>query len=86
MLIHHNKDKPAMITRLSNMALDAATALLVSVVFIGNSKYGGFEKSWTWMHVRVRDIILTWAWLIVAFVLADPASPRKMQSGLRRIL
>lgn len=49
MLTYHNKDKPAKITRLSNMALNAATAMLVSVVFIGNAKYGGFERSW--MHI-----------------------------------
>ena len=39
MLTYHNKDKPAMITRLFIMALNAATALLLSVVFIGNLKY-----------------------------------------------
>lgn len=49
MLTYHNKDKPPKITRLSNMALNAATAMLVSVVFIGNAKYGGFERSW--MHM-----------------------------------
>ncbi len=64
MLTYHNKDKPAKITRLSNIALNAAIALLVSVVFIGNSKYGGFEKSW--MHVG--DM---WTALIIVFVLAD---------------
>jgi len=68
-LTYHNKDKPAMITRLSNMALNAASALLVSVVFIGNSKYGGFEKSW--MHVG--DM---WTGLILAFVLADRVSQK----------
>ena len=49
MLTYHNKDKPPKITRLTNMALNAATAMLVSVVFIGNAKYGGFERSW--MHI-----------------------------------
>mmetsp|Transcript_27340 Transcript_27340/g.39156 ORF Transcript_27340/g.39156 Transcript_27340/m.39156 type:complete len:291 (+) Transcript_27340:381-1253(+) len=69
MLTYHNKDKPAKITRLSNIALNAAIALLVSVVFIGNSKYGGFEKSW--MHVG--DM---WTALIIAFVLADRVSQK----------
>ena len=68
-LTYHNKDKPAKITRLSNMALNAATALLVSVVFIGNSKYGGFEKSW--MHMG--DI---WTALIIVFVLAGRVSQK----------
>eukprot|EP00986_Skeletonema_menzelii_P007797 scaffold3104_cov145-Skeletonema_menzelii.AAC.8 len=68
-LTYHNKDKPAKITRLSNMALNAATAFLVSVVFIGNSKYGGFEKSW--MHMG--DI---WTALIIVFVLAGRVSQK----------
>lgn len=67
MLTYHNKDKPAKITRLSNMALNAATALLVSVVFIGNAKYGGFERSW--MHMG--DM---WTALILVFVLAGRVS------------
>ncbi|KAL7491507.1 hypothetical protein ACHAWT_001639 [Skeletonema menzelii] len=68
-LTYHNKDKPAKITRLSNMALNAATAFLVSVVFIGNSKYGGFEKSW--MHMG--DI---WTALIIVLVLAGRVSQK----------
>ena len=66
-LTYHNKDKPAKITRLSNSALNAATALLVSVVFIGNAKYGGFERSW--MHVG--DM---WTMLVLVFVLASRVS------------
>ena len=69
MLTYHNKDKPAKITRLSNMALNAATALLCSIVFIGNSKYGGFEKSW--MHVG--DILTG---LVLVFVLAGRVSQK----------
>lgn len=67
MLTYHNKDKPPNITRLSNMALNAATAMLVSVVFIGNAKYGGFERSW--MHIG--DM---WTMLILVFVLASRVS------------
>jgi hypothetical protein len=68
MLTYHNKDKPAKITRLSNMALNAATAFLTSVVFIGNAKYAfGFERSW--MHVG--DM---WTALILVFVLASRVS------------
>jgi len=72
MLTYHNKDKPAKITRLSNMALNAATALLVSVVFIGNQKYGGFEKSW--MHVG--DM---WTALILVFVLASRVAQKNAE-------
>lgn len=70
MLTYHNKDKPAKITRLSNVALNAATALLISVVFIGNAEYhGGFERSW--MHVG--DM---WTMLILVFVLASRVSQK----------
>lgn len=71
MLTYHNKDKPAKITRLSNMALNAATALLVSVVFIGNQKYGGFEKSW--MHMG--DM---WTALILVSVLASRVAQKNV--------
>lgn len=67
MLTYHNKHEPAKITRLSNIALNAATALLVSCVFMGNAKYGGFERSW--MHMG--DI---WTTLIVVFALASRVS------------
>ncbi|KAL7553134.1 hypothetical protein ACHAWF_016386 [Thalassiosira exigua] len=48
-LTYHNKQSADKITRLSNVALNGATALLVSVVFIGNSSFGGIERSW--MHI-----------------------------------
>mmetsp|Transcript_11757 Transcript_11757/g.25378 ORF Transcript_11757/g.25378 Transcript_11757/m.25378 type:complete len:292 (-) Transcript_11757:168-1043(-) len=49
-LTYHNKSSPAKITRLSNIALNGAIALLVSVIFSGNASYfGGIERSW--MHV-----------------------------------
>ena len=48
-LTYHSKTSPAKITRLSNIALNGATALLVSVIFCGNASHGGLETSW--MHV-----------------------------------
>jgi hypothetical protein len=48
-LTYHNKQSADKISRLSNVALNGATALLVSVVFIGNSSFGGIERSW--MHI-----------------------------------
>ena len=48
-LTYHNKTVAAKVTRLSDVALTAATALLVSVVFAGNASFpGGVERSW--MH------------------------------------
>lgn len=47
-LTYHNKGSAAKITRLSNHALNGATALLVGVIFAGNNSFGGFERSW--MH------------------------------------
>ncbi|KAL9182805.1 hypothetical protein ACHAXT_004084 [Thalassiosira profunda] len=46
---YHNKDSAGKVTRLSNVTLSAATALLVCVVFTGNASYGGLERSW--MHL-----------------------------------
>jgi hypothetical protein len=48
-LTYHNKQSPGKITRLSNIALNGATALLVGVVFTGNASFGGIERPW--MHI-----------------------------------
>ena len=62
-LTYHSKTSPAKVTRLSNIGLLCAMALLVSVVFIGNASFGGLERSW--MH---KGDLLTA--LIVVFVLS----------------
>ena len=48
-LTYHNKASAAKITRLSNLALNGAVAVLVAVIFAGNKSFGGFERSW--MHI-----------------------------------
>lgn len=58
-LTFHNKSSAAKVTRLSNIALNGAVALLASVVFAGNSSFdGGIERSWMHMGDMLTAIIL----------------------------
>jgi hypothetical protein len=58
-LNYHGKTSAAKVTRLSNVALHCAVALLVSVVFAGNSSLtGGIERSWCHMGDILTGIIL----------------------------
>lgn len=58
MLTYHGKHDAAKVTRLSNIALNGATALLVSVIFAGNASFtGGIERSW--MHMGDMIIMIT---------------------------
>ena len=58
MLTYHSKNSAAKITRLSNIALNCATALLVSVIFAGNESFRGIEQSWMHMDDMLTMIIL----------------------------
>ncbi|KAL7531559.1 hypothetical protein ACHAXR_004112, partial [Thalassiosira sp. AJA248-18] len=57
-LTYHNKHTAAKITRLSNIALNCAMALLVSVIFAGNASLGGIERSLMHMGDMLTMIIL----------------------------
>lgn len=57
-LTYHSKNSAAKITRLSNIALNGATALLVSVIFAGNESFGGIERSWMHMADMLTMIVL----------------------------
>lgn len=65
-LTHHVKDSTGKVTRLSNIALNGAAALLVSVIFAGNKDHYGLETSW--MHIGDMLAMLVLVGILVARV------------------
>lgn len=57
-LTYHVKASTEKLTRLSNMALNGATALLVSVIFAGNEAHHGLETSWMHMGDMLAMLVL----------------------------
>jgi hypothetical protein len=62
-LTYHSKDNEGNISRLANIGLNRATAMIITVVFVGsdNDAQGGLERSW--MHGA--DLVVTFALTIM---------------------
>lgn len=76
-ITYQNKHDNGKITRLSNMGINGATALLVSVIFAGNASYGGLENSW--MHIGDMLTMI----ILLGILVSRVSQPGELDDTLR---